>query len=101
MNQPLPVARTTSGLAIASLVLGVLAWCMLPFVGAVAAVVCGHLARSEIRRTPPGSVDGGGLAVVGLVLGYLQLALTAIGLFLLIAFVVLGLGIGAQYLPWH
>lgn len=101
MEQPLPTARTTSSLAVASLVLGVLAWCMLPFVGAVAAVVCGHLARGEIRHAPPGSVDGGGLAVTGMVLGYVQLALTAVGLFLLVAFVMFGLGIGVHYLPWH
>lgn len=101
MEQPLPTARTTSSLAVASLVLGVLAWCMLPFVGAVAAVVCGHLARSEIRHAPPGSVDGGGLAVAGLVLGYVQLVAFAVGIFLLVAFVMLGLGFGAHYLPWH
>lgn len=98
---PPPAARTTSALAVVSLVLGIAAWCVLPFVGAIAAVVCGHLARSEIRRAPPGSVDGGGLAITGLVLGYLQLVLTALGILLVIAFVMLGLGFGLHSLPWR
>ncbi|MGA8276750.1 MAG: DUF4190 domain-containing protein [Rhodanobacteraceae bacterium] len=64
----------TSGSAIASLVLGVLAWCVLPFIGAVIAVVLGHIARGEIRRAEPGTVEGDGLAIAGLILGWVQLA---------------------------
>ena len=65
----------TSGTAVASLVFGVLTWVMLPFIGAVLAVVLGHVARGEIRRAAPGSVQGDGMALAGLVLGYTHLAL--------------------------
>ena len=65
----------TSGPAVASLVFGVLTWVMLPFIGAVLAVVLGHVARGEIRRAAPGSVQGDGMALAGLVLGYTHLAL--------------------------
>jgi len=65
----------TSTPAILSLVFGILCWVALPLVGAVAAVVCGHLARSEIRRAPPGTLEGDGLAVAGLVMGWLHIAL--------------------------
>ena len=65
----------TSGTAVASLVFGVLAWVMLPFIGAVLAVVLGHVARGEIRRAAPGSVQGDGMALAGMVLGYTHLAL--------------------------
>lgn len=98
---PPPVARTTNALAIASFVLGIAAWCMLPFAGAIAAVVCGHLARGEIRRAPPGSVDGGALAAVGLVLGYVQLTLIALGIVLVVGFFMLGMGFGLHSLPWR
>ena len=47
----------------------------LPFVGAIVAVVCGHAARGEIKRAPPGSIEGDGMAVTGLILGYAHLAL--------------------------
>jgi hypothetical protein len=70
----------TSSLAIVSLIFGILAYLFLPFFGAVIAVVCGHSARSEIRRAPPGTVEGDGLAVAGLVLGWIQLAFTAIAI---------------------
>ncbi len=84
----------TSGTAIASLVFGIVAWVALPFIGAIVAVICGHLARAEIRRNAYGAIDGDGLAVAGLVLGYVQLAfclLVVVGIILIIAF---GLGSG-------
>jgi hypothetical protein len=94
MNTP---ARTTSTNAIVSLVFGVLSWMALPFVAAIVAIVCGHVARAEIRRLPPWSVVGDGLAVAGLVLGYLQLALIAS--VLLLVFTVFG-GL-AFFSHWH
>jgi len=55
----------------------------LPLVGAIVAVVTGHMARRDIRRTGEG---GSGLAVAGLILGYVHLALfvLAIGVVILI-----------------
>lgn len=80
MNQ----AIRTSGAAIASLIFGILTWFALPFIGALVAVICGHIARGEIRRMPPGSIEGDGLAIAGLILGYLQLALCLLGVLLLL-----------------
>lgn len=74
----------TSGTAVASLVLGILTWIALPFIGAILAVVLGHVARGEIRRSPPGTVDGDGMAIAGLVLGYLHLALVAMAIVLVL-----------------
>ncbi len=82
-----------SALAIVSLVFGVLSWCLLPMVGAVVAVVCGHLARSEIRHAPPDdAIEGGGMALAGLVLGYLNLL--AVVVIMMIFFGALFLGAG-------
>ncbi len=72
MNIP---SKTTSTMAIISLVFGIICWVALPFVGAIVAVVCGHAARGEIRRAPPGSIEGDGMAITGLILGYAHLAL--------------------------
>ena len=72
--------RSTSTLAVVSLCFGIAAWTVLPFIGAIVAVICGHLARREIRQTVSEQLDGDGLAVTGLVLGYAQLVLSAIGM---------------------
>jgi hypothetical protein len=66
----------TSGMAIASLVLGIctIAVC---FLTGIPAIVCGHIARGEIRRAG-GRIAGDGLAVAGLVLGYLSLVIPAL-----------------------
>lgn len=84
-SAPPPAGRTTSALAIVSLVAGILGWVVAPVVAALVAVVCGHLARSEIRREP-GRLDGDGLAVAGLVLGYANLALAAAVLLMVVLF---------------
>ena len=77
---PLPTAAAAtpaprvSGLAIASLVLSLLG-CF--FITAIAGVICGHMARNRIRRNP--SLSGGGVAMAGLIIGYLIIALTVAG----------------------
>lgn len=67
-NVPLTPAAPaqTSGKATASLVCGLLFFIPLAF---VAAIVFGHLALSEIRKSA-GRLKGEGLAMAGLVLGY-------------------------------
>ena len=63
--QPYPPAPPTNGLAIAALVCGVGAF--VTGVTFIPAIICGHLARREIRRT---GEQGDGMAVAGLVCGY-------------------------------
>ena len=75
MSVPRPQTSTP---AVLSLVFGIVCWIGLPLLGAIIAVVCGHLARGEIRRAPPDTIHGAGLALAGLILGYLQLALLAV-----------------------
>jgi hypothetical protein len=60
----------TSGKAIASLVCGMMS---LIFPAAIAAVILGHISRSEIRKSG-GRLKGDGLALVGLIFGYAGLA---------------------------
>jgi len=68
---PVYAPGRTSGLAVASLVLGVV-WVF--WIGSILAVVFGHVALSQIKRSR-GAVRGRGLAVAGLVLGYLGVAM--------------------------
>ncbi len=78
-------ASQTSTLAIVSVVSGVLSWVMLPFIAGVVAVVTGHMARNEIKSNP--GMQGDGLAIVGLILGYLHLVTFCLGtLFFLLFF---------------
>jgi Domain of unknown function (DUF4190)/Domain of unknown function (DUF1707) len=58
---------TTNGLAVASLVAGFL-W--LGWFGSILAVIFGHLALGQIKRSG-GRETGSGLAIAGLVLGYM------------------------------
>jgi type IV pilus assembly protein PilA len=62
-----PVTPETSGLAIGSLICGILFFI---FPSAIAAIVMGHISRAEIRRSG-GRKTGAGMAMAGLVLGYI------------------------------
>lgn len=70
----LPPPRSTSTYAVISLVAGILGWSLMPFLGSIAAIVFGHMARAEIRRSN-GQLDGDGLAIAGLVLGWINVVL--------------------------
>jgi hypothetical protein len=71
--------RRTNSLAIAALVCGILQN-FIPFTG-IAAIICGHMAKSQIRRT---GEDGWGLATAGLILGYIGLAFALLVLLLIV-----------------
>jgi uncharacterized protein DUF4190 len=73
-----PAARRTNPWAISALVCGVLALGFGPLTG-IPAVIAGHKALREIRRTGD---RGYGLANAGLILGYVFVALTALGVLL-------------------
>ena len=67
----------TPGTAIASLVLGIASIVTCVFILAIPGVICGHLALSRIKESQ-GRYGGRGLAITGLVIGYLWLALIII-----------------------
>ena len=62
----------TNTLAIVSLVLAILGLTFIPLIASVCAVVCGHLAKGQIKRNGEG---GSGFATAGLVVGYVSIAL--------------------------
>jgi len=65
-----------SGKALASLICGLLFICA---PAAVAAIILGHLALNEIKRSA-GRVTGRGLAIAGLIMGYLGIAFTLLSI---------------------
>lgn len=62
----------TNTLAIISLVSSVVGWVFFPIIGGLAGVITGHMARREIKNSY-GAQSGDGLAIAGLVVGYLNL----------------------------
>ncbi len=65
-------AQPTNGLAIASLILSIVGW--LPCgVGSIVAVILGFVARSQIRQAQ-GRQGGDGLALAGIILGFVGIA---------------------------
>lgn len=84
---------TTSGMAVASLVMGILSFTFFPGLPAILAVIFGHSALSTIR-TSQGRISGHGLAVAGLVLGYIWVGLLLVVFAILLVFLI-GAGLAA------
>ena len=77
--------RRTSPMAIVSLVAGLLGWTLAPWLGSIIAIITGHLARAEIRREPS-ALDGDGLAIAGLVLGWSMIILSLLTVLVIVLF---------------
>ena len=78
-------ARQTCSTATVSLIFGILSWIVLPIVGAIVAIIAGHMARGEIRRSN-GTLDGDGLATIGIVLGWAHLAFIVLAVLMFVLF---------------
>ncbi len=68
-------ASKTCALAIWSLILGILSLMCFGMFSGIPAVICGHVAQSRIRSSG-GALGGQGLAIGGLVTGYIGTVLT-------------------------
>lgn len=75
------------------MIMGILGWTVLPIIGPLVAIITGHMAKSEIRKSR-GRLAGDGMATVGLVLGYVQVAL---GSCLCLVFLLFPALLGALY----
>jgi Domain of unknown function (DUF4190) len=82
---PTPVPRITP-LAICSLVLGIFSFFCGWLFTAIPAVICGHLARSKIRKSG-GTLGGKGIATAGLIVGYVGVAVGVMGISLIIGMI--------------
>ena len=68
------------GLATVSLVCGICTLVLFPlfFVFMIPAIVCGHVAQSRIKQAK-GALVGGGMALAGLIMGYMGVAVVPMG----------------------
>jgi hypothetical protein len=72
---PPPPPPGTNAIAITAFVCGIVQFLGFWLLGTVPAIVCGHIARRQIRQT---GEQGDGLALAGLILGYVGLGLSVI-----------------------
>ncbi|HEY3194923.1 MAG TPA: DUF4190 domain-containing protein [Candidatus Dormibacteraeota bacterium] len=101
LPQPVPggvtvaPATQTNTLAVVSLVTGIGSFVahIIPFVGgftlSVVAIITGHVARGQIKKT---GEQGAGMALAGLIIGYVHLAILALVFIFFFGFVVAVLG---------
>lgn len=69
--------KKTAGLAIASLVLGIAGLVLIGPLGAIPAVICGHMAKSRIKASQ-GELEGDGMALAGLIMGYVNIGIMVV-----------------------
>ncbi len=88
---PGPMAPSTSTWAIASLMCSLAGWFLVPVLGSVLGVIFGHIALGEIKRSD-GRLEGRGMAIAGLIIGYAMLAFAVCVIAVAIAVIANGVG---------
>ena len=88
-----------STLAIISLISGILSFFLVPLLGAIVAIITGHLAKKEIRESA-GRLTGSEMATIGLVLGYINLVLMGLSICCILLMVLGVIGVPALCLPF-
>ena len=82
-QQPTTYSQTAqpkdSTLALVSMICGIAAYVVVPILGAIAAIILGHIAKKEIKNSN-GMIKGNGMATAGLVLGYIQIGFAVLSL---------------------
>ena len=74
-NEPVLPSST---LALISMIAGILGFTALPILGGIIALFTGYAARKETRAVPP-KFSGDGLATAGIIMGWIQVVLTVVG----------------------
>jgi len=77
-------------MAIASLVLGVSGLTVVPLIGSILALIFGYMARNDVRQRPD-EVSGEGLATAGIIMGWIAVGLTILGVLAGVGFLVCGI----------
>jgi hypothetical protein len=88
-----------STMALISLISGILGLTLVPFLGSIVALILGYMAKKEIRESA-GLIGGDGLAIAGIVLGWVGVGLLVIacclGAFFLVPACLIPLGISLE-----
>lgn len=80
---PPSYGQQTSSLAVISLISGIASYFIVPLLGAIAAIITGNMAKKEIHENP-GLYSGLGMANWGVILGWVNIAFSVIGLCFLV-----------------
>ena len=87
------VQTRTSGLAIASVALSAISFlCLFGPFASIPAVICGHMGRAAIRRSPT-PLGGEGLATGGMITGYINIVASLIAIAAFAALMLFKVGI--------
>jgi hypothetical protein len=76
---PPSYGQQTSSLAVISLISGIASYFIVPVLGAVAAIITGNIAKKEIRQSA-GQLTGDGMARWGMILGWINIGLSVVGM---------------------
>ena len=100
MYSSTPNSLPNSSMAVVSLVAGILGLTFVPTVGSIVALITGAMAQKEIRASR-GTLSGESLAKTGVILGWIGIAVTVIGLcifgvLILLPFLLIVLGLSSD-----
>jgi uncharacterized membrane protein len=87
MPGPMYLTPPTSGMATASMAVGIASFFVFPLIGHILAIIFGYIARNEIRNSG-GRVGGSNYATAGIILGFVGIGLSVLIIILAIVLIV-------------
>lgn len=91
-SESVPLSPPNSTMAVVSLIAGILGLTILPVIGGIVALFTGYSARKEIQESY-GDLGGEGYATVGIVMGWISVALAAFSCLCLGCLAILGFSV--------
>ncbi len=82
------VGPSTNTMALVSLIAGIVGLTIFPFAGSIVAVITGNIGRKEVAASA-GTQTGDGMALAGLIMGWIGVVLGVIGICLVLLFLIL------------
>ncbi len=89
---PAPQPQQSSTMAVISMIASILGITFVPTLGSIVGLILGYMARKQIRESG-GAMGGEGSAKAGIIIGWIGIALAAIGICIAIAVMAFGLAI--------
>ena len=91
--------QQSSSLATISLIAGIASYFVVPFLGAIAAIITGNMAKKEIQESA-GRLTGMDMAKWGVILGWINLGLSLVGICILMLTVFGAISLPFCFIPF-
>ncbi|MDY6875740.1 MAG: DUF4190 domain-containing protein [Chloroflexota bacterium] len=95
-DTPSSATPQTSGMAVGSLIASIVGFTIVPIIGGIVGLILGYIARKQIRESE-GTFTGAGLALAGIIMGWIQVVLLGLPICAIVVLTLMGPSVGGIF----